>query len=934
MFKKAVSICLAVLVMASALFVAPVAYAEEAKTADTTVPSATAASTELSFLSFIANHSDTARPNAEVAVPLSEAEMTLKEEDVFNAKFNVAESGLYAVKLTYKCLPGRGSSPIIKFAVNGKYQFDEASSITLKRRWKDTGIGKTNVYGDEIVPNSEEVFKYSDVFLSDIGGFYGGVLYFYLEAGENTVTVTMDNEAIVISSLKFAQEDSVKPYKDVSSNYKFEKYDGKYLMFEAESFSEKTDTTIYRFNDPSNASITPYSLETKKLNSTGGSAWNVPGMYIEWTIDVPEDGLYALTFKAKQNTNVGVSSYRNITIDGEYPFAECKDYEFKYSVGYKNVTISDKEGNPLLFELAKGERKIRLEVSLGEYANILSYISDAAEELGDAYRQIIMLTTADPDAYRDYQIKENLPEVVEIFEKQEENLYALRDRLTEMFDSSSTGTKVLETLAMQLEEFNDNYYKITERLTNFKTNITSLTDWLQDATSQPLQLDSFYLSAAEPTDKNKIPNATANFWVTLKHEALTFINTFTDEYLNFNDDDEAVSVWASAGQVSMNAIQELVEDEFIQNTGIKVNVQYVTASVLMALVAGKGPDIALTVDDPNVMNWAFRGAVIELNQFEGFKDVLKRFRPSATDQVIFEGKVYALPRTQLWNMMYVRDDILTEQNIRIPNTWDDVIAVISSLKKKNLEFGIPLTMFNTFLYQYGGRMYNDDLTATDLTTLNAITSFTKYSELFTDYSVPLSFNPENRLRTGEMPIVIAGYTLCNTLSLSAPEIEGKWSMQLLPATKQEDGSINRAVVADSAYSCILADRNDTEKLEKCWKFLEWWTRDETQYKYCTKMEQVLGLSGRVATANIGTFNQLAWNPNDLEKLNAQAESLVAIYAVPGNYYLTRHLTNALNRVLYSAGVPAEELTSYSLIIDNEITRKREELGYKTAKGDE
>ncbi len=931
MFKKAVSVCLAVLVMASALVVSPVALATES-TADTESSvdlTATATATDLSFLSFISEHEKTARPKSDIAVPLALEEVTLSEGDTLSAKFNVEEAGLYAVKLTYKCLSGRGSSPIIKFAVNGKYQFDEASSITIKRSWKDVGIGKTNIYGDEIVPSSEEVFEYNTVFLSDIGGYYGGILYFMLEAGENSVDIIMDNEEIVISSLVFSQEDETASYSEVLKGYKFNEYKGDYIKVEAEDFSLKSDTTIYRFNDPSNASITPYSLESKRLNTTGGTAWNSSGMFIEWTVKAPEDGLYALTVKSKQNTNVGVSSYRNITIDGKYPFSECKDYEFKYTVGYKNNTISDSEGNPLLFELSKGEHKVRLEVSLGSYADILSYISDSADALSDAYRQIIMLTTADPDSYRDYEIEENLPEVIETFEYQEKRLYELCDQLTEMFQSSSTGTKVIETLAMQIEEFNKNPFKITERLNNLKTNITSLTDWLQDATSQPLQVDYILLSSPE----GEIPRATAGFWDSLKFETFSFLNTFTDEYLNFTKDDDAISVWASAGQVSMNAIQELVEDEFIEQYGINVNVQYVTASVLMAIIAGKGPDIALTTDDPNLMNWAFRGAVVELNGFDGFEDVMSRFRQSAIDQVEFEGRVYGIPRTQLWNMMYVRDDILNEQNIRIPDTWDDVIAVMSSLKKKNLEFGIPLTMFNTFLYQHGGRMYNDERTATDLTTLNAISAFDFYSGLFTDYSVPLSFNPENRLRTGEMPIVIAGYTLCNTLSLSAPEIEGKWSMQLLPAHVNDDGSLNRAVIADAAYSCILADRNDTEKLEKCWTFLEWWTRDETQYKYCTKMEQVLGVSGRVATANIGTFKMLGWRPEDLDKLNEQADNLVGIYAVPGNYYLTRHLTNALNKVLYSAGVPAEEITTYSIIIDNEITRKRAELGYKTAEED-
>ncbi len=927
MFKKAVSICLAALLLATVVGVGPIASATAADN-NTVAGSTIAASAEGSLLSFLAENKDTPRPEKEIAVPLASSEVTLKSGDNLSASINVAEAGLYALKLTYKCLPGRGTDPIIKIKVNGEYPYDEASSVKLKRTWIDTNVGKENVYGDEIVPGNEEIFEYSTVYVSDNAGFYGGVLYFYLNAGVNTVSIDMDNEDIAISSLAFAQEPKVLAYKDVAANYTSDKYKGDYKKIEAENISKKSDTTIYRFNDATSPAITPYSLESKRLNATGGSNWNSSGMFLEWTIDAPEDGLYAITFKAKQNVNVGVSSYRNITIDGEFPFEECQNYEFKYSRNFENITLCDAEGNPLLFELEKGSHDIRLTVSLGKYADILSYISDATDILGEAYRQIIMLTTADPESYRDYEIPENLPEVIETFKEQEKNLYELRNQLEDMFQSASTGTKVLETLALQLEEFNEDYFKITERLTNFKTNITSLTDWLQHATSQPLTVDYILLSAPE----GEIPKAGAGFWATLKHEVLSFINTFTDEYLNFTADEGSITVWASAGQVSMNAIQELVEDEFIEETGIQVNIKYVTASTLMALVAGKGPDIALTAAEVDVMNWAFRDAVVPLNDFEGFDNVMSRFRQSAIDQVLFEEKVYAVPRTQVWNMMYVRDDILAEQGIKVPNTWDDVISVMSALKKKNLEFGIPTTMFNTFLYQYGGSMYNERLTKTKLNTLESISAFTFYSSLFTDYSVPKSFNAENRLRTGEMPIVIAGYTLCNTLSLSAPEIQGKWSMQLLPAAENEDGTVNRSVCAETAYSCIVSTNKDPEHLDKCWKFLDWWSSDDVQYKYCQKMEQVMGVSARVAVANIQTLNRLGWDPDDLKMLNKQAETLVGVPAVPGNYYMTRHLSNALNQVFYNAGVPAEEIVTYSLIIDSEIDRKREELGFETEKG--
>lgn len=38
-------------------------------------------------------------------------------------------------------------------------------------------------------------------------------------------------------------------------------------------------------------------MTTTVLNYTGGEAWNSAGQWIEWEVEVPEDGYYNLTIK-------------------------------------------------------------------------------------------------------------------------------------------------------------------------------------------------------------------------------------------------------------------------------------------------------------------------------------------------------------------------------------------------------------------------------------------------------------------------------------------------------------------------------------------------------------------------------------------------------------------------------------------------------------
>ena len=92
------------------------------------------------------------------------------------------------------------------------------------------------------------------------------------------------------------------------------------------------------------------------------------------------------------------------------------------------------------------------------------------------------------------------------------------------------------------------------------------------------------------------------------------------------------------------------------------------------------------------------------------------------------------------------------------------------------------------------------------------------------------------------------------------------------------------------------------------------------------MEALLGSSARYATANFDAFSQLAWNADDIEVLSQQWLQTAGIREVPGGYYTGRHITNAIRKIVNDKDDPRETILDYSITIDEEITKKRNEFG--------
>lgn len=114
--------------------------------------------------------------------------------------------------------------------------------------------------------------------------------------------------------------------------------------------------------------------------------------------------------------------------------------------------------------------------------------------------------------------------------------------------------------------------------------------------------------------------------------------------------------------------------------------------------------------------------------------------------------------------------------------------------------------------------------------------------------------------------------------------------------------------------------------DQAWEFLKWWVSSGTQLRFGRELESLMGAAARYPTANYYAFRQLSWGSEQMAVLDEQRSWTVGIPEVPGGYFVSRHITNAVRRVINEGEDTRETLLDYSITINDELVKKRKEFG--------
>lgn len=852
-------------------------------------------------------------------------------------ELNVPQSGMYHMTIRYFPIEGKSSAIERELLIDGQTPFSSARKLSFHRVWaNEKDEIEQDSRGNDLRPRQVESPRWQEAVFRDTEGYYEEPYQFYFSAGQHTVTLLSTREPMVIDSIKLHHYKSPIAYAEVSKEYDpkgYKETTGHFIKVQGEDAVYKSSPTLYPITDRSSPSTEPYDVSKIVMNTIGGNNWRVPGQWIAWEMEVPEEGLYKIAIKSRQELLRGIYSTRSLQIDGEVPFKEMLQIPFFYNSDWQMNVLGTSE-EPYLFYLTKGKHELKLEVSLGAIAPLIRQVENSVLEINAMYRKILMITGNVPDPYRDYQLDKQIPDMTKVFKEQSDVLYAVSEALITLTGEKSDKTAILNKTAYQLADLAEKPDTVQKRLSQFKINVGSVGSWILEVREQPLEIDYLVLAS---TDID-LPAANASGLKKAGHEISSFLHSFFEDYNTIGTTtaaDQTIDVWIGTGRDQAQVLKAMIDDTFTPLTGISVNLKLVNADVLLrASLAGEGPDVAMQVGNDVPVNFGMRNAAEDLSKYPGYDEVIKQFRDSALVPYRYSNQVFALPEQQIFNMLFYRKDILEQLNVEPPQTWDDVYALIPVLQKHNMDFAFPLAQttgvpvlevnraYAMLLYQMDGSFYLNEGAKSGLDTETGLAAFKSWTNFYTSYKLPLIFDFPMRFRTGEMPVGIQDYTFYNYLSVSAPEIKGLWEFVPVPGFKQADGTIRRDVASGGTATVML---KQAKNKDAAWQFMKWWVSKDAQVRFGREMEGLMGAAARYPTANVKALQELPWPTRDYRRLQEQWEWVKGIPEVPGGYFTGRHLDNALREVVNNGTNSTDALYDYVQEIDYEIEQKRKEF---------
>lgn len=878
---------------------------------------------------------------------LSAAESKGYEDRVFywhnqesvSYEIDVKEAGLYELSFDYYPLSNEVVPIEGAIQVNDKYPFYESRRIVFPADWQnDRNKFKKDRFGNDMIPKQKRVEKWNRLTAEDASQLQSEPLKFELKKGKNKITLANLSGEMLLGNAYVHFPSKLPSYKEYLADHKDQKQVNTLITRDAEKNYTKNSSYIRPFAANDSSAI-PSNPKTLLLNTLGGDSWTKSGQTVNWKVNVKKDGFYNLTFKVLQNKETGGPVFRKLLIDGKVPFSEAAPITFDFNKNWTNVTLEDNKGKPFLFYLKKGEHEIGLEADASPVEPVLHTTNEIMREMEELTLEIRKLTGNQTDRSRGWKISEYIPGI-------DKKLSGWADRLDQelkylrSLDHSSEDSQdivSLEMAAQKLGNLSKKPDQIPSRLTEFSEGSSSaaqmLGNMLVTLPEQPLTVDQFYLHGGD----QELPDAEAGFLEKLIDSVKRFfLSFFSENYSAKEADEKTLEVWVNRPRQYVELLQNLSDQNFTPETGIKVKFSIMPEEqkLILASASNKQPDIALGISSWLPYELSIRGAAVDLHQFDDFEAFSKQFSPGAFLPLMIGDSVYAMPETQDFFVQFYRKDIMQALDLPVPDTWDDVKSILPELQRFGMNYYThiagatgfkPFQATAPFVYQFDGNLYGKNGMKTAIGSEESLKGIQFMAELNTIYSLPLQVpNFYNHFRYSTLPIGTANFTTYTQLTAAAPEIAGWWDIAPHPGVKKEDGTVERWATGSGQSAMIF---KGTKSKEDSWELLKWWLSTETQTEFATNLQMLYGPEYMWNTSNLEAFKNLPWPDKHKETILKQWEYLYEVPKNPGSYMIERELSNIWNRIVFDGVNPRSAVDDSVVAIDREIKRKMEEFGY-------
>ena len=955
------------------VLVFPVAAEPAADTAtpDAAVTPATS-SKDGTYDKYVEDHPEGSAPAA-VEVQAStatqkDATVTVKDDGLYFSNetgaatwdVQIPADGWYAVAFTYSGVEGGSSDMELGLEIDGEYPYSEAERFVLPRIWVNDGETRQDSNGNQFAPEQKEDYAIQKKPLRDVNGFVSEDLNVYLTAGAHTITLNSFGEALMlykihldVPQILLSMDEQIKAWEAAGVPY----YDGDEIVVEGEGkgkdegedavadIANKTDRSVIGQSDNSNPGVEPANAFIRQVNFIGGANWSMTDEAITWKLKAPKAGIYKVGFHFRQNYLVNASSYRSLKVNGEFQYAEqaALDFYYKNSWQFSDQLLAG--GETVLVYLNEGWNTVTLTVTLGEMDAFSAKMDDVTYRLGEMYRDIIAIIGETPDANRNYDLFQRVPDLAARMEQLHAEMEAMIDERRDEDGNIDDIAALLQKMNVVLEKMLKKQYQAQTYKSNFYDCYSSLSAQLQEMKNMALDLDCMVFAAPE----KEYVRSTSGFFKKFGFGVERFIASFMLDYNTAagvgGENSTPLTIWVNWSRDQTLVLNSLINGHFsAENPDISVTVRMTNASLLQGIMSNNAPDCSLSDSRTTPVNLAMRGALVDLSKFEDYDEVSQWFVEGADAPYRYRDGVYGLPSTQQFYMMFYRTDIfekygLVDENgvAKPPKTWDEFVEYASILMLNNMEVGLPYTeltdigqvnggvaslnIFPSLLLQEGLSLYNEDRTGTSFATVDTMRVFQEWTDYYTKYNLPKTYSFFNRFRIGLVPMAIQAYGQYSALSAAAPEIKGRWEMAEIPGTLQADGTINNSQ-AGFGSACMILEQS--ENPDAAWKLLKWWMRADTQRRYALDIESILGVAGRYSSANVEATTSLDWGKSASDTLLSQWNKVEEIEEIPGGYYVSRAVDQAFWNVLTMNENPKDMMKKWGEVADVEIQTKIEQ----------
>lgn len=866
--------------------------------------------------------------------------LAVKAGDTVTLTIDVPVSGRYVMSFDYLSYDESILPVEMGMKIDGGYPFYEARSMKFETTWVSDGVD-VDRYGNEIVSLPDKLIRWEHKEVMDASYRYSDPLPVELTAGVHKLELNIQEGTLLLGNISLEAPGDVAEYAGST------KAEGNALItIEAEDFYQRNDSSIHAIGEYG-SSLSPLSATTTVLNIIDEDSFNEAGQTVSYQFHVDNAGYYYIGMNYRQSEKNDFPVFVDWKIDGEIPNSAFKSYQVEAANKFRTVTLTDDNDDKLSVYLEPGDHTISLTISADNLRYALEAVDEIMSGISDLSLEVTKVAGTNKDKYRDLKLTRYIPDVQDRLLGWVDELYSIAEQAQPYVNAKSpdkvAAFSYLLIAANQLkslaEKPNELVYRVDELSTSVNSINTQIANFVDLINDNDLSIDRIYIYQ----DGARLPkgqNIFRSIGTSLKRFGYSFMG---QSYSASNTDESHIQVWVNRPRTYVEIMQKMIDEKFTPETGIEVDLSIMTDAqkLILSNASGDTPDIATGINYSIPFDLAIRGSLVDLSKFDNYKEVFGRYSEGLLVPSVVGDGLYSLPETMNFYVMFYRTDILSKLGLSVPNTMDELIAMLPDLQMRGLNVYYPtaamLVMRNfhgttPIIYQMDGALYGD--TALDILVDSEATveGFTELTELFTLYDLPVDVpNFYQHFRNGDLPIGIADFNSYNLILNAAPEIANSWSIALVPGIEDEETGEVKRYMSGGAESTVMFSSDD-EREQKAWQFMEWWSRADIQAEFGQRLQILYGDEYIWPTANLEAFERLPYPTSDKDIILTQAQYILETPRLLGSYMMERELSNAFNDVVVNGDTVRSRIDEVAKTVLRETERKLEEFGYIDSDG--